>query len=74
MDHKLGPYRWSAVLGSVLPLLMLRETAQGQRSFRNAAGTLPMLTATLDQALEGPVTGSFTVWSRNGSLAALHCR
>ena len=53
---------------------MLCETAQGQRSFRNAAGTLPMLTATLDQALEGPVTGSFTVWSRNGILAALHCR
>ena len=60
--------------GRPLPLLMLCETAQGQRSFQNAAGTLPMLTATLERALEGPVTGAVTVWSRGGIQAALHCR
>ena len=35
---------------------------------------LPMLTATLERALAGPVTGPVTVWSRNGVPAALHCR
>ena len=34
-----------------------------------AAGALPMVTATLERALAGPVT----VWSRNGVPAALHC-
>ena len=74
VERKLGPYRRMAAVGRPLPLLMLCETAQGQRSFRNAAGTLPMLTATLEQALEGPVTGRVTVWSRDGLPAALHCR
>ncbi|MDE2778186.1 MAG: hypothetical protein OXI91_00715 [Chloroflexota bacterium] len=74
MDLKLGHYRRLAALGRPLPLLMVCETAQGMRSFRNAAGTLPMLTATLERALEGPVTGAFTVWSRDGIPAALHCR
>jgi len=30
--------------------------------------------ATLERALEGPVTGPVTVWSRDGVPAALHCR
>ena len=38
------------------------------------AGTLPLLTATLERALSDPVTGAVTVWSRNGVPAALHCR
>ena len=33
-----------------------------------------MLTATLERALDGPVTGPVTVWSRDGVPAALHCR
>ena len=33
-----------------------------------------MLTATLERALAGPVTGPVTVWSRDGVPAALHCR
>ena len=74
VQRKLEPYRRVAASGRPLPLLMLCETAQGQWSFRNAAGTLPMLTATLERALEGPVTGPVTVWSRDGIPAALHCR
>ena len=74
VDHKLGPYRRMAASGRPLPLLVVCETARGRQNFRNAAGALPMLTATLERALAGPVTGTVTVWSRNGVPAALHCR
>ena len=74
VEHKLGPYRRMAAASRPLPLLMVCETARGRQNFRAAAGTLPMLTATLERALAGPVTGAVTVWSRNGDPAALHCR
>ena len=74
VEHKLGPYRRMAAAGRPLPLLMVCETARGRQNFRAAAGTLPMLTTTLEQALAGPVTGPVTVWSRDGVPAALHCR
>ena len=71
--EKLGPYRRMAAASRALPLLMVCETARGRRNFRAAAGTLPMLTTTLERALAGPVTGAVTVWSRDGVPAALHC-
>ena len=74
VEHKLGPYRRMAAAGRPLPLLMVCETARGRQNFRAAAGTLPVLTTTLELALAGPVTGPVTVWSRNGIPAALHCR
>ena len=73
VSHKLGPYRRMAAAGRALPLLMVCETARGRANFRAAAGTLPMLTAILERALAGPLTGPVTVWSRNGVSAALHC-
>ena len=73
VEHKLGPYRRMAETGRPLPLMVVCETARGQRNFQAAAGRLPMLTATLQRALEGPVTGAMTVWSRDGTPAALHC-
>ena len=72
--QKLGPYGRMAATGRPLPLLMVCETARGLQNFRAAAGTLPMLTATLERALAGPVTGAVTVWSCDGVPAALHCR
>ena len=72
--EKLQPYRRMAAVGRPLPLLMVCETARGRQNFRAAAGPPPMLTATLERALAGPVTGAVTVWSRNGDPAALHCR
>ena len=72
--QKLGPYRKMASKGRSMPLLVVCETALGGRNFRAAAGALPMLTATLDRALAGPVTGTVTVWSRDGVPAVLHCR
>ena len=74
VQHKLGPYRRMAGSGRPLPLLMVCETVLARRNFEAAAGTLPMLTATLERALEGPVTGPVTVWSRDGIPAALRCR
>ena len=74
VEHKLGPYRRMAASGRAMPLLMVCETARGRSNFQAAAGTLPMLTATLERALEGPVTRAVTVWSRDGVPAALHCR
>ena len=73
-NHKLGPYRRIAAAGRPLPLLMVCETARGRANFRSVAGNLPMLTAILERALAGPLTGPVTVWSRNGVPAALHCR
>ena len=74
VEHKLGPYRRMAAAGRPLPLLMVCETVRGRLNFRTAAGTLPVLTTTLELALAGPVTGPVTVWSRDGIPAALHCR
>ena len=74
VNHKLGPYRRMAAAGRPLPLLMVCETARGRATFRSVAGTLPMLTAILERALAGPLTGPVTVWSRDGVPAALHCR
>ena len=74
VGYKLGPYRRMAAAGRALPLLMVCETARGRRNFRAVAGTLPMLTTTLERALAGPLTGAVTVWSRDGVPAALHCR
>ena len=74
VNHKLGPYRRMAAAGRALPLLMVCETARGRANFRAAAGTLPMLTAILERALAGPLTGPVTVWARNGVPAAMHCR
>ena len=73
VNHKLAPYRRMAA-GRPLLLLMVCETGRGEVNFRAAGGMLPMLTATLERALAGPVTGGVTVWSRNGVPAALHCR
>ena len=74
VEHKLGPYRRMMASGRPLPLLVVCETARGRQNFRAAAGTLPMLTSTLELALAGPVTGAVTVWSRDGVPAALHCQ
>ena len=71
--EKLRPYRRMAASGRALPLLVVCETARGSRNSRAAAGALPMLTATLERALAGPLTGPVTVWRQNGQPTALHC-
>ena len=56
--HKLGPYRRMAGAGRPLPLLVVCETEQGEEGFRAAAATAPpMLSATQERALSGPLTG-----------------
>ena len=72
--EKLGPYRKMAGIGRALPLLLVCETDLGEESFRAVGGRLPLLTATLERALTGPLTGGATVRSRDGAPAALHAR
>ena len=56
--HELGPYRRMAGAGRPLPLLVVCETEQGEEGFRAAAATAPpMLSATQERALSGPLTG-----------------
>ena len=73
VNRKLGPYRRMAAAGRPLPLLVVCDTARGRLNFRSEARGLPLLTTTLEQALEGPLTGPVTVWSADGVPAALHC-
>ena len=73
VGEKLGPYRRMAGTGRPIPVLMACLTGRGEQNFLAAGGGLPMLTATLERALAGPVTGAVTVWSRNGVPAALRC-
>ena len=72
--EKLRPYRRMAASGRALPLLMVCETGRGERNFPAASEGLPMLTATLERALAGPLTGGVTVWRNGGIPAGLRCR
>ena len=72
--EKLGPYRRMAETGRPLPLLMVCETERALVNFLEARGGLPMLTALQERAFAGPLTGAATVWRRNGTQVALHCR
>ena len=71
--EKLGPYMRMEETGRPLPLLMVCETELGEENFQAAGRRLPMLTATLERALAGPLTGGATVWREGGSQVALHC-
>ena len=53
---------------------MVCETERALGNFREAGGALPMLTALQERAFAGPLTGGATVWRRNGTQVALHCR
>ena len=74
VSHKLGPYSRMAAADRPLPLLVVCETGRGEVNFRAAGRGLPMLTATQERALAGPLTGAVTVWRRNGEPATLHCQ
>ena len=72
--EKLGPYRRMAAARRALPLLMVCETELGEENFQAGGDRLPMLTATLERAMAGPLTGAVTVWHNGGVLASLHCQ
>ena len=59
---KLGPYRRMARIGRPLPALFVCDAPQTEEYFLAMAGNLPLLTATLERALAGPLTGADTVW------------
>ena len=72
--EKLRPYLQMAASGRALPLLMVCETDRGEQNFQAAGNRLAMLTATLERALTGPLTGGATVWRLGGQNTALLCK
>ena len=73
-ERKLGPYRRMARIGRSLPALFVCDAAETEEYFLAMAGDLPLLTATLERALSGPLTGADTVWrSPTDGSVELHC-
>ena len=73
-ESKLRTYRRMAAMGRPLPLLMVCDSERAVASFLSLAGGTPLLAATLERALEGPLTGSATVWRHPaGQPVELHC-
>ena len=74
--HQVGHRHLSpAIVARAIGVLHLGAPGHPAADANGAgAGTLPMLSATLERALAGPVTGPVTVWSRAGVSAALNCR
>lgn len=74
-ESKLEPYRRLAQLGRALPVLVVCEADAGVEHFLSVGDGLPLLAATLGQALDGPLTGAATVWrSPAGGSVELHCQ
>ena len=73
-ESKLRPYRRMMEMGRPLPMLVVGDSRQVVENFLSLAGDLPLLAATLDMALQGPLSGAYTVW-RNpaGGSVELHC-
>ena len=73
-ENKLRPYRRMMELGRPLPMLMVCDSQHALERFLSLAGDLPLLAASMETALHGPLTGADTVWrSLAGGSVALHC-
>ena len=73
-ENKLRPYRRMMEMGRPLPLLMVCESPPVAEHFLSLAGGLPMLAASMEQALHGPLTGANVVWRGPARGAVeLHC-
>ena len=73
-EAKLRPYRRMFEVGRPLPMLMVCDTRQAVEDFLSLAGNLPMLAASMEAALRGPLTGADSVWrSHTDGSVELHC-
>ena len=73
-ESKLRPYRQMMALGRPLPMLMVCDEPGTTENFLSLAGDLPMLAASMEMALQGPLTGADTVWrSAAAGPVELHC-
>ena len=63
-ESKLRPYRRMMEMGRPLPMLIVCDTEPLAESFLASAGELPMLATSMEMALQGPLTGTDTVWRR----------
>ena len=74
-QNKLRPYRRMAQLGRAQPALFVCDNQEIAEIYLSLAPGLPLLAATMERALEGPLTGAATVWrSPSGGPVALHCQ
>ena len=74
VENKLRPYRRMFEMGPPLPVLMVCDSQQAVENFLASAGGLPILATSMDVALQGPLTGTNTVWvSPAGRPVELHC-
>ena len=72
-DIKLRPYRRMAQIGRARPALFVCESPDIEEYYLSAGG-FPLLTATMERAMTGPLTGAATVWrTPSGEPVALHC-
>ena len=62
VENKLRPYRRMFEMGRPLPMLIVCDSQQVVENFLALAGDLPMLTTSMETALQGPLTGAETVW------------
>ena len=61
-------------MGRPRPMLMVCDDPGTEEYFLALAGNLPILAAGMDLALQGPLTGTDTVWrSPTGGSVGLHC-
>lgn len=61
-------------MGRPLPMLIVCDDPGTAEHFLSLAGDLPMLAASLETALQGPLTGADSIWrSPNGGSVELHC-
>ncbi len=73
-ESKLRPYRRMMEMGRALPMLMVGDSYAVVENFLSLAGDLPLLAASLDMALQGPLSGAYTVWrSPAGGSVELYC-
>lgn len=73
-QSKLRPYRRMLEIGRPLPMLMVCDDPEAAESFLSLAGDLALLAASMETALQGPLTGAATVWrSPAGASVELHC-
>ena len=53
---------------------MVGDSRQVAENFLSLVGDLPLLAASLDMALQGPLSGAYTVWrSPAGGSVELYC-
>lgn len=74
VQRKLAVYRKCAAAGRPQPLLVVTDTERAAFNFAEIGSELPLMSVSLEAALDGPMTGDPNVWRLDGDPVPLHCR